>query len=216
MNLPRMALVGTGPLADSLRRSLRDQRVTDEQAAVADRTAFDGRTVVDDRTAVDGYGELDGLVLVGPPPSRPRPFAELTDADWDDAWEQPMRWAVSVLASAQRRRIPHIVVVVPTTGMSGGAEYVAEAATAEALRVLVKSAARQWGADGITVNAIAVHPELAGIDPVHAGAVSLSPPALSGVDASAVARLITAVCSGSHDALTGATLTVDGGLWMAP
>ena len=36
------------------------------------------------------------------------------------------------------------------------------AATAEAIRVLVKSAARQWGANGTTVNCIAVAPQLFG------------------------------------------------------
>ncbi len=54
--------------------------------------------------------------------------------------------------------------MTPTTGMSGGDHYAATAATAEAVRVLVKSAARQWGADGVTVNAVAVGPHLFGID----------------------------------------------------
>ena len=60
------------------------------------------------------------------------------------------------LQAALHGGVRRIVVVVPTTAMSGGSHYVHTAAAAEAIRVLVKSAARQWGERGVTVNAVAV------------------------------------------------------------
>ena len=138
----------------------------------------------------------------------PRPIGALTDDDWDAAWEQPMRQVIAALRDARAAGARRIVVVVPTSAMSGAAGYCAESATAEAIRVLVKSAARQWGPDGITVNAVAVPPGEFGID---AGTVSLAPPARADADFGAV---VDWLCSPAGSNVTGATITVDGGVWM--
>lgn len=116
------------------------------------------------------------------------------------------------LQGAHARGARRIVVVVPTTGMSGGAEYSAAAALAEAARVLVKSAARQWGATGVTVNAVAVDPQAFGIDPTRSGPVSIAPRALEGaVDPTATVQWL---CSAAAEYVTGQTVVCDGGLWM--
>lgn len=141
-------------------------------------------------------------------------FHELSDEDFDVLWEQPMRDVIMRMVEAHRRGVRRVVVVTPTTGMSGGDRYVATAAAAEAVRVLVKSAARQWGADGVVVNVVAVAPHLFGIDEEVAGAVSLAPPALSsGGDPVA---LIQFLVSPAAAGVTGATITADGGVWMSP
>lgn len=142
----------------------------------------------------------------------PRAFDALADADWDQAWEQPMREVILALAEAHRSGARRIVVVVPTTAMSGGAVHAHVAAPAEAIRVLVKSAARQWGPDGVTVNAVAVSPEqvLDRADLADPG--SLAPPALDGHgDPSAVIAFLASEAAGD---VTGQTVTVDGGRWM--
>ena len=102
--------------------------------------------------------------------------------------------------------------------MSGAPLLGHVAATAEAIRVMVKSAARQWGADGITVNCIAVAPALFGIDPTAVGAVSLAPPALAAPTSviDDLAPLIRMIAGADSHHLTGATLTADGGVWMSP
>lgn len=138
--------------------------------------------------------------------------SEITDDQIDEQWEQPMQELIDGLQGAHARGAQRIVVVVPTTGMSGGAEYAATAALAEAARVLVKSAARQWGAKGVTVNAVAVDPQTFGIDPATSGPVSIAPRALEGaVDPTATVRWL---CSAAAEHVTGQTVVCDGGLWM--
>jgi 3-oxoacyl-[acyl-carrier protein] reductase len=153
-------------------------------------------------------------VLVPDLAARPAAFHELTDDEFDEMWERPMRDVIRRMIDARAKGANRIVVVTPTTGMSGGDQYAATAATAEAVRVLVKSAARQWGSDGITVNAVAVAPRLFGIDEAVAGAQSIAPPALAeGGDPAAV---ITFLCSAAAGGVTGTTITADGGVWMSP
>lgn len=145
-------------------------------------------------------------------------FEDLTDEDFDASWERPMRRAITAFQTAHRDGRERIIAIVPTIGMSGAPRLSHVAATAEAIRVLVKSAARQWGADGITVNCIAVGPSLFDIDAAAVGAVSLAPPALvtTGGVVHDLVPLIRMV--GSRDAhhLTGTTMTADGGTWMSP
>jgi NAD(P)-dependent dehydrogenase (short-subunit alcohol dehydrogenase family) len=74
-----------------------------------------------------------------------------------------------------------------------------------------QTAWRQWGPEGIAVNALAVDPALVLSDPVAAGPVSIAQPAVSEPDA---AEALAFLCSPEARKLAGQTLTVDGGLWM--
>ena len=150
--------------------------------------------------------------------SAARPFEELTDEDFDTAWEQPMRLAILAFQRAFQAGHERIIAVVPTIAMSGAPALAHTAATAEAIRVMVKSAARQWGVNGITVNCIAIAPQLFGIDPLAVGSVSLAPAALAshGSVINDLVPLLRLISSPDAHHLTGATLTADGGLWMAP
>lgn len=140
-----------------------------------------------------------------------RPFHTLTDAQWEQAWEVPLRHAITALGEAHAAGARRVVVLLPTTAMSGGSQYAHVAAAAEAIRVLVKSTARQWGAEGITVNVVAVAPAEFGVDTEVAGPTSIAPPALGGASADA---LVAFLCSEAAGDITGQTLVVDGGVWM--
>jgi 3-oxoacyl-[acyl-carrier protein] reductase len=144
------------------------------------------------------------------------PFETLTDEAFEAAWEQPMQWAIAAFQAAHRAGHRRLIALVPTIGMSGAARLGHAAATAEAIRVMVKSAARQWGADGMTVNCIALAPELFGIEASDVGAVSLAPPALAsaGNVADDIVPLIRLLGAADAHHVTGATLTADGGVWM--
>jgi NAD(P)-dependent dehydrogenase (short-subunit alcohol dehydrogenase family) len=139
-----------------------------------------------------------------------RTFVDVDPDAWDRLWEQSMRAMVTSLQAVfpgmRDNGWGRVVAVTPTASMSGVAGLASLCAVVEAQRVLAKSTARQWGAHGITVNCLAPG------EPASAGA--LAPPALAGpVDLAGVLRFLASDASGQ---LTGATLSVDGGVWMAP
>jgi NAD(P)-dependent dehydrogenase (short-subunit alcohol dehydrogenase family) len=88
-----------------------------------------------------------------------RPLVELTEADWDlvlrvnvvGTW-QVIKAAAPALAAGGQGRIVNIASVVFRNVAPGFAHYVASKAAVEGL---TRSAARELGADGTTVNAVA-------------------------------------------------------------
>ncbi|MEN9804576.1 MAG: hypothetical protein RIS41_1423 [Actinomycetota bacterium] len=171
-----------------------------------------GRGRVADTLRERVVSDTTARVIVAPLVVESVPVAQITDEQIDRLWEQPMRTVITELQRAHSEGCRRIVVVVPTTGMSGGAQYAAVSAAAEAMRVLVKSAARQWGTSGITVNAVALAPEAFGVDAAVSGPVSIAPRALEG-DVDPVAT-VSFLCSEAAAHVTGQTFVCDGGLWM--
>jgi len=165
---------------------------------------------------------LDGVVHAAMPAIAYErvPFHEVDDARWDAVWEQTMRDTIEVLRAgyrAMRDRGGAFVVVTPVVGMSGAAELGPYSAAVEGVRLLAKSAARQWGGDGIRVNCLAPAPEHVPIG-VDSGALALSPPALGGpgdVEAD-LGPIVAWLLSDDAHFVTGVTLCADGGVWMAP
>ena len=165
---------------------------------------------------------LDGVVHAAMPVVAYErvPFHEVDDARWDAVWEQTMRDAIAVLQAgyrAMRERGGAFVVITPVVGMSGAAELGPYSAAVEGVRLLAKSAARQWGADQIRVNCLAPAPEHVPIG-VGSDALALSPPALGGpgdieVD---LGPIVAWLLSDDAHFVTGVTLCADGGVWMAP
>ena len=168
--------------------------------------------------SADVHSDCATTVVVPTIGCQAKPFTDLTDADFDAAWEQPMREAIVAFQGAHKAGHTRLIAIVPTIAMSGAPQLAHVAATAEAIRVMVKSAARQWGADGIPVNGVAVAPGLFGTDTSGGGAVSIAPPALAtkGTVIDDLVPLIRLASSVDAHLLTGATLTADGGIWMAP
>jgi 3-oxoacyl-[acyl-carrier protein] reductase len=174
-----------------------------------------GATVVpvDPAFGADAGGRPDAVVhaALDPVALERADLADVDDARFEAVWERGMRAAVRCCQSAFRAfdgRGGRIVMIVPTVAMSGAADLAPLCALAEGARVLAKSAARQWGAQGITVNSLAV--ALAGFD---GDAISLAPPALASVD---VGEVLVGLLAPEFASVTGATICADGGLWMSP
>jgi NAD(P)-dependent dehydrogenase (short-subunit alcohol dehydrogenase family) len=103
--------------------------------------------------------------------------------------------------------------------MSGAAGLVAYTAAVEGQRLLAKSAARQWGSHGITVNCVAPAPSLGAVDETAGRShLPLTPAPLGGPgDAETdLGPVVVFLASDAGHFVTGATIALDGGVWMAP
>lgn len=157
---------------------------------------------------------IDSAVVVVGISNQPCPITEMSDTVIETVFEEPMRRVVRDLQDAFRGGCKRIVVVVPTIAMSGGRELSAQSALAEAVRVLVKSAARQWGASGVTVNAVAIEPEWFDVDAESAGPISIAVPSLGSDVPSSPEDVVAWLCSSSAGSVTGQTVVCDRGQWM--
>jgi len=167
------------------------------------------------------YGAVHGVVhaAVDPIAYERVPMHEVDDARWDAVWEQTLRRALFVLQAGHtqmRSAGGAFVFVGSPVGMAGAAELAPYAAAMEGVRVLAKSAARQWGADGIRVNVLAPAPEHVPAG-VASGELALSPPALGGAGdpADDLAPVAAWLLSDDAHFVTGVTVPADGGVWMA-
>jgi NAD(P)-dependent dehydrogenase (short-subunit alcohol dehydrogenase family) len=163
-------------------------------------------------------GGIDVVVHASFPPSAlvARSLADIAERDWDACGEEPLRAALFVVQAAfayLRDRGGRIILVTPTAGLEGVAGFVPIAAAAEGMRSLAKSAARQWGAHGITVNCVAPPLSLLGADVAD----PVNPPALGrAATVEDLARTIALLAGGDAGSITGVTLPVDGGTVMHP
>jgi NAD(P)-dependent dehydrogenase (short-subunit alcohol dehydrogenase family) len=164
---------------------------------------------------------VDVVVHADVASATPQPFSEVDDEHWDATWERTMRATLFLFQAAfpamRERGSGRFVVVTPTLSMSGAAGLAPLAAAIEGQRLLAKSAARQWGEHGITVNCVAPGPEAVSGD-VRGDAVSLAPPALgrNGDPHDDLGPIVTFLASDAGHFVTGVTLCADGGVWMAP
>jgi 3-oxoacyl-[acyl-carrier protein] reductase len=223
VNGHRVLLTGTGALTDGIGRGLADRGadVRTGWREPASRPALDALL---DAVAAD-LGGLDLLVHTWMHPrSLERCEVEsLSEARWIDACESTLDGAYRLAQAAH----PHLaqtkgrlVYVVPTIAMGGAAGYAPYAAAAEGIRALAKGVAKTWGKDGITVNTIAVAPTQVfgpGAGDDVGTALSLSPPALGtiGDPAHDLAPVLALLASTDAHFVTGTTIVLDGGVWMA-
>jgi 3-oxoacyl-[acyl-carrier protein] reductase len=140
------------------------------------------------------------------------------ESGWDSVAAQPIRDAIACVQAAADtfESGGAIVTVLPTLSSRGSAGFTAWSTAAEGVRSLVKVAARELGPRGITVNAVALPANvLAGteesLDRPGLPATTIPVPTTSGGDVSA---LIAALASPPWTSVTGATIAVDGGVWM--
>jgi NAD(P)-dependent dehydrogenase (short-subunit alcohol dehydrogenase family) len=230
----RTLLIGDGPLADGLHDGLVDRGHVVAQVVPVRADGWSGTgTGIESGagtdistgigTGVGLIGRPDLVVHVPPIPASPVPLVDQSTQQWVEACEMPMAEAFAV-ARASRPHLSdraRLVWVVPTAAMGGAAGFVGSAAASEGIRALAKSTARQWGSDGLTTAVLAVAPELAYPPEAAAGisaSTSLAGPALGrpGDAYGDVSPLLDLLADPAARFVTGATLVVDGGVWMAP
>ena len=179
-----------GPVAVAIVTALRAARARVEVIGGRAGTASEAEATWSPVPVVDAYVHVGPWSRVG----AGAPLAELADDAFAAAFDAPVRdvlWSLHAAHAHLARPGGRVVVVVPTAAMAGAPGFAATAAAAEAHRLLVKAVARQWGEDGIGLNVVAV-------------------------DLAALGRLVIWLVTRDASALTGATLTADGGIWMAP
>jgi 3-oxoacyl-[acyl-carrier protein] reductase len=197
--------------------------------AAGGRAAAVGTPLDDPASAHAGFaaaaaalGPLDIVVhaLVTPGSYDLVPVAETTDAGWDARCEAVLRTALACAAATHRQlaeRGGRFLVITPTVALTGASGLVPVVTALEGLRALAKSAARQWGPAGITVNCLA--PPLALVAPTSGDAdPAVEAPALGRIpDGRAdVAPVVALLAAESARFVTGATIAVDGGVVMTP
>lgn len=199
-------VAGTGPLADGIAEAL-------SQTATQTSTP----------------ATLDLLVYVCPsstasPQTEPTPLVEMSPQQWAAEVEDVL---ADALASLKNLHQPlktaqgQVIFVIPSFAMSGAEGFAATAAAAEGLRALAKSTAKQWGTDKIRVNTIALDPQHFIPGPAGQrlsqvmGLAASSGFGHPGDIARDIAPAIAMLQSPQAHFLTGATLTLDGGVWMA-
>ncbi|MEQ8840513.1 MAG: SDR family oxidoreductase [Acidimicrobiales bacterium] len=218
-------IVGAGDPADGIAAGLADEgwevlRLADDDLAWTDQT-------ISEQLPGPNGADHEGLDLVVharyPAPSRRRAdLMDLTPDDWHRMADEPLEAAVRLARSAH----PHLaaskgtlVFLVPLMASAGGEGFTPIACAAEGIRLLAKSVAKSWGDHEIRVHAITLDPG-AFLSPADAEGMaeanSLQDPPLGRVPdlTTEVAPILAALTTDDFTALVGASLVVDGGLWM--
>jgi 3-oxoacyl-[acyl-carrier protein] reductase len=218
MRFDRMIVlvVGTGQLTEKLAAGLAELGATvNVLPAPANREDAAG--------AFGAHGSPDAVIVVAGVDGtlEDRPLAQTDDDAWDREAEAPIRSAFYAVQAAYESfggRGGAIVAALPSIALTGAAGLVPFASASEGIRLIVKSAARAWGGEGIRVNCVLLPIEEWGFTPADGHAVpNRYGPSLPGANSSAdaagaVAMLIGPLATG----VNGTTVGVDRGTVLAP
>jgi NAD(P)-dependent dehydrogenase (short-subunit alcohol dehydrogenase family) len=200
-----------------------DLDVTHLRADVADESSWAQLVAA----VLDRHGRVDALVnnaAVYAGLGAKRPFTEITVEEWDRVLAVNTRgvWLGmrAVHPAMQRQGHGRIVNMASSTVHSGVPYFAHYTASKGAVIALTRSVAREVGADGITVNAIApglVETEASrGLnDPDYLAAAAGRRAVPRAMEAADLAAAVSFLCSRGSGFVTGQTLVVDGGLVFA-
>ena len=191
--------------------------ITGDHVGLADQLRTLGASVYESFDAAEAASApID--VVVHAPEVAPDALAitDTSEDEWAARGEAQIRAGLQTCQTAfahLRARGGCIILVTPTAGLVGEAGFVPIATASAGLLSLAKSAARQWGQHGITINCVAPSLALLGAD-VPA---PVEPPALGrAATVEDLARTIAVLASDAARSITGVTIPVDGGVVMLP
>jgi 3-oxoacyl-[acyl-carrier protein] reductase len=187
-------------------------------AAVARGLTALGASVTRHVAETSGAVDLVVIPVTDPGGLTPAPLAEMDEAEWIRRCEAPLgavRVALQEAHAVLNQRGGTIILLVPTIAMIGAADFAAYSAVGEGARSLAKAAARGWGAQGITVNCLALTQEQ--LAPDVAGRVTETrvPPALKTPDIEHDVAAFIATLTLGPPVVTGTTIMLDGGNHMS-
>jgi NAD(P)-dependent dehydrogenase (short-subunit alcohol dehydrogenase family) len=191
--------------------------LTGDHVGLADHLRALGATVHESfDAAVAAEAPIDVVVYAPAVAPAAQSLAETSESEWDARGEAQLRAGLAACQRAfthLRERGGRIILVTPTAALVGEAGFVPIATASAGLRSLAKVAARQWGEHGITVNCVAPSLALLGAEVPE----PVDPPALGrAATAEDLARTIAVLAGDGAASITGATITVDGGVVMLP
>jgi NAD(P)-dependent dehydrogenase (short-subunit alcohol dehydrogenase family) len=192
--------------------------------AIATATDISDRGQIDEMvaTAVGRFGKVDALINNAQTFRPNAPVTEITEDDIDVFYDSGVKgtlWAMQAvhphMAAAGWGRIVNFVSAAGITGMRG---YGAYNASKEAIRALTRTAAREWGRDGIVINAIAPgaasrrgQEAAARNTEAHTEFMKDHPIGRQGDPETDIGPVALFLCSDACRYITGQTFMVDGG-----
>jgi NAD(P)-dependent dehydrogenase (short-subunit alcohol dehydrogenase family) len=172
---------------------------------------------------VDQFGRVDAIINNA---QTFRPLAAVADVDEQDvdvfytSGVKGTLWAMQAVYPHMRAQgWGRIVNFASSMGITGGAGFAAYNASKEAVRALTRTAAREWAADGIVVNAIAPasathHGDAAKQSEGYRIFVDNCPMHRQGDPELDIGPIAWFLCSDACRYLTGHTFMADGGAFM--
>jgi 3-oxoacyl-[acyl-carrier protein] reductase len=228
--------IGTELCAGLLERGARVALLSDNSAVLDSAPAGVHSIAVDFavRSAVaNGFVQAEQhhgapeLVVLSALPSavaHSKALVDLTDAEWLGGARSAIRCVLHCLQAAGvylQKNAGTVALIGPSLALVGCRNLVALTTALEGQRGLMKSVARQWGHSGATLNWIACNART--LSPLFA---QLSLPTKGDAVPVALGRalelradivpVLEFLASPAGHAMTGMTLTLDGGEWMLP
>lgn len=206
---------------DALEATAEELGGTHEQLTADLRDTASAQLIVD--TAVARFGSLHGLVNNAIASNEPKPFTEITSADYDLVYDVGPRATFGLMQAAFPELVRSgggsVVNLGSSSGTSGGPAFGAYAGAKEAIRGMSKVAAVEWGRQGVRVNVICPFAESDGIRAwrelaprAYESALKQVPLGRVGDPRTDVGALVGFLLSDDAAFITAQTIFVDGGM----
>jgi NAD(P)-dependent dehydrogenase (short-subunit alcohol dehydrogenase family) len=172
---------------------------------------------------VEEWGRVDGLINNAQTFRPLAPIADVSEDDVDVFYRSGVKgtlWAMQAVYPHMRDQgWGRIVNFASSMGITGGSGFAAYNASKEAIRAITRTAAREWGAEGIVVNAIAPaaathHGEAGKQSEGYRIFIENCPMKRQGDPELDIGPIAWFLCSDACRYLTGHTFMADGGAFM--